>query len=255
MADGSRVLRLAPQPAPASSDVEWASIVVELRLALVVDRRSTLSAVRVALRDLSLELRAAEHRLVTLRQAIARGAALKPAVVEAFQNRCAGIRARQCDLAALLPRIGAAPAAPPAEASPAPAAAPAPASAAYVRSKVAECIWTLRRLPMPQYATPPRDLRSGMREPVRDFWEAYNAVDAPKVTRERPTAEQISAASETVPWLYFIDVKPERDALCLRAIPLSWRKVGDALGCSHVQAIKLEARAVDCIVRRLRNPW
>lgn len=121
--------------------------------------------------------------------------------------------------------------------------------AVEVRLLIAKAVWVLRNERLPARAFPAQ-FQSSMPQPVRDFWEAYNAVDAPTVNRPQPSPKDYSLLQQVLPWFYLVEDARDRGAMYLRHIPLSWRRTGHILGRSHSWAREAEARAIDQIVRR-----
>ena len=111
-----------------------------------------------------------------------------------------------------------------------------------IRLRIAEAVWTLRHDRCPRHGVP-AGYRSSMPEPIKSYWEAYEQT-APKVTRTRPNASQITAMEEFLPWIYMLTPQKRSVVFC-RHTPLSWRTVGRILGISHEYARRLEADAVD----------
>lgn len=123
------------------------------------------------------------------------------------------------------------------------------ARAAYVRVMIGRAVWVIRTMRFPRHGLPSQ-FRTCMPEPVRG-WEAYAADDAPAMTRQRPTAHQISEADRILPWFYLVPDAHDRAALWLRHIPLSWRKMADIMDRSHSWAVAAEGRAINQIVHGL----
>ncbi len=121
-----------------------------------------------------------------------------------------------------------------------------------VRARVAEALQTLRRLRLPKGAFPAR-LRSTLPLPVA---EASDAVpDAPQTRPSPPSAAAIQRMDETLPWLYRVGDPRRRQALCLRAMGLSWRRVARAVGVASPETARAwEAGAVGDILKGLKAP-
>src|SRR3546814_4147113 len=86
---------------------------------------------------------------------------------------------------------------------------------------------TLRRMRMPAGSFP-AGYGSGWPDVVQDFWEVYGQHGT-HVTRIRPSPAAIQRMDLVFEWLYWIDDRRQRRAAMLRAIPLSWRKVGRSM--------------------------
>ena len=118
-----------------------------------------------------------------------------------------------------------------------------------VRERLRDALETLRRMRMPSGSFP-AGYGSGWPDVVQDFWEVYGQ-HGPKITRIRPSPAAIQRMDLAIGWFHWIADHRQRRALVLRAIPLSWRAVGRAMGCNKDTAIRLERRAVEAIVARL----
>lgn len=116
-----------------------------------------------------------------------------------------------------------------------------------VREQVAVAVWCLRS--MSAKGCFPAQIRSGLPDPIRDWWEQYGK-DEIKTTRVKPSKDDYDTMDRVIPWFFAIGDTKARAALFLHSIPLSWRKVGMIMGVSHETARKLEAQAVGVIAAR-----
>ena len=118
-----------------------------------------------------------------------------------------------------------------------------------VRARIVEALHTLRCLRLPKDAFPPR-LRSTMPLPIADAADATPDAAAPRPSP--PSAAAIQRMDESLPWLYRVGDPRRRQALCLRAMGLSWRRVARAVGVASPETARTwEAAAVADIVRQL----
>lgn len=118
-----------------------------------------------------------------------------------------------------------------------------------VRERIRDAVETLRRMRFPAGGAPAH-LRAAWPDVVQDYWEVYGQ-HGPKIARILPGPAAIQRMDEVLSWFYWVTDLRQRKAMLLRAIPLSWRAVGRALGCSKDTAIRLEASAISIIVDRL----
>jgi hypothetical protein len=109
----------------------------------------------------------------------------------------------------------------------------------------------------------PADARSSMPEVIHTFEEAYGWMDVrPRV--EAPPAREITRMDEAFGWVGLIpqDRFVLRRVVLLRAMSkpggdgpmLSWRRIGDKLGASHVAVAQWHAAALSVILDRLAHP-
>src|SRR3546814_4688332 len=96
-----------------------------------------------------------------------------------------------------------------------------------VRQRLRDAMQTLRRMRMPSGSFP-AGYSSAWPDVVQDFWEVYGQ-HATHVTRIRPSPAAIQRMDLVFEWLYWIEDQRQRRAAVLRAIPLSWRKVGRSM--------------------------
>ena len=98
----------------------------------------------------------------------------------------------------------------------------------------------------------PGGCESSMPEIVRTFWEAYNMEPA-KETWARPAREAIGIADKVIPWTFLIMQPRHRKIALLRALGLSWRRIGTVAGCSHQMAAYYEGHAINNMLRGMRK--
>ena len=123
----------------------------------------------------------------------------------------------------------------------------------HVRAYLAEAMDTLRRLRMPRHGMPPR-LQSGMPEPIRAYWEAYGQDPGVRPKLAAPSPAAISRMDRVLPWLFWVEGKRLRSAVCLRALGLSWRRIAAIIGdVSHETVRGWEVAAIRTIMRRLNS--
>ncbi len=118
---------------------------------------------------------------------------------------------------------------------------------------------TLLALPSTGHTT---HMRCGMPEVVRSFWEAYNQEPA-EPRAPRPSSDRIDRMEEALSWLRFIP----QDRYVLRRIvsarllvnpiterhKMSWRAVGERLGCDYRAVQRWHAEAIGIIVAELHR--
>src|SRR3546814_17468280 len=74
-------------------------------------------------------------------------------------------------------------------------------------------------------------LVTGVQTCALPIWEVYGQHGT-HVTRIRPSPAAIQRMDLVLEWLYWVDDTQQRRAVMLRAIPLSWRKVGRSMDIS-----------------------
>src|SRR3546814_16133261 len=111
-----------------------------------------------------------------------------------------------------------------------------------VRQRRRDAMQTLRRMCMPAASFPAGD-GSAWPDVVQDFWEVYGQHGT-HVTRIRQSPAAIQRMDLVLEWLSWVDDTQQRRALLLRAIPLSWRKVGRSMEHSQASAIRLASLRV-----------
>ena len=122
-----------------------------------------------------------------------------------------------------------------------------------VRADLSAAMDTLRRLRMPRHGVPPK-LRSAMPEPIRTYWEAYGQDPGDRPALPAPSPSAISRMDRVLPWLFWVEGKRLRSAVCLRALGLSWRRIAAIIGdVSHETVRGWETTAIRTIVARLNR--
>lgn len=128
--------------------------------------------------------------------------------------------------------------------------------------KVTETIWTAEEVfyQLAEAASTIKALRLSSRDfpsnkatywpdVVRDAMEAYG-YDAPKFSRETPSAEAITRMDRALRWLLWIDQDQRRIAWA-RAEGIPWRKLEDWDGRSRTTLQKVHNEAIDAIRGKL----
>src|SRR3546814_13307069 len=110
-----------------------------------------------------------------------------------------------------------------------------------VRQRRRDAMQTLRRMCMPAASFPAGD-GSAWPDVVQDFWEVYGQHGT-HVTRIRPSPAAIQRMDLVLEWLYWVDDTQQRRDVMLRAIPLSWRKVGFLMGLTKASAVRPAGQA------------
>lgn len=120
-----------------------------------------------------------------------------------------------------------------------------------VRGRLVEALDVLRRLRRAPHSSP-ADYAAAWPLIVRDYFESYGA-EAPRMPLAMPGPSAIARLDETLPWFYLVADRRHQKAMLIRAIPMSWRKVGLILGCDHKTAQAWEAAAIDSVVVALNH--
>lgn len=119
-----------------------------------------------------------------------------------------------------------------------------------MRFRLQQAVWTLRHMAMGPHGMP-QQYRSWWPDVVHTRDEAYGWTSA-KVTRQKPTAEQLSAMDQMLPLLYQLPVI-DRQIVMLRALPLGWRKIAAELKCSHMTVKRWEEDAIERLIKIAAN--
>jgi hypothetical protein len=116
---------------------------------------------------------------------------------------------------------------------------------AAIKERLKEAADALRRLP-PGLR---RARLTGWPDVVRAASEAYG-YGAAQTRPAAPSPAAITRMDETLGWLFCVDAEARRVAWA-RASGISWRKLEDIDGRSHVTLRRIHDRAVAAILRRL----
>lgn len=130
-----------------------------------------------------------------------------------------------------------------------------------VRAYVADAAKTLSRLPFPRHGAPAGlrinwpEVAPTTKQSRKNAWEetvaaleAGRAIAEEREPRQTPTPAQIDRMDIVLTWIYWLTDGRDRAVLLLRALGLSWRRIGQAVGCSHEHARELERRAIRQII-------
>lgn len=126
-------------------------------------------------------------------------------------------------------------------------------TAEYVGVRLREAAETLRLMPIGTRDRPGGYL-SNMPEPVRNFWEIMNSLDAAdrrllqeqlNKPRSRPSARRISRMWEAVEWVFLIRLVRNRNCVWAVASGGSFRKVSRIDGRSRSQIKNVWDQACD----------
>lgn len=124
--------------------------------------------------------------------------------------------------------------------------------AARIRARLREAMDVVKRLPMPKGGVPSR-LRALWPVSVGDDPWTFPADPTLRVRAAFPSPSELDRMDEAFSWLLIVTEERMRRAVVLRAVPLSFRRIGRLLGISHERARQLEAAAIDLLTRSLRK--
>ncbi len=132
--------------------------------------------------------------------------------------------------------------------------------AAAVKSRLEEAAETLKVM-MLSSRDRPAGMGSGWPDIVQESCEVLGFSDV-RVRPAAPPPARISRADEAVIWLLWLN-DAERRVTWARASGITWRRLEDMDGRSHVTLRKILASALECICRHLNaetlekqpNPW
>ncbi len=136
---------------------------------------------------------------------------------------------------------------------------------AAVKTRLEEAAETLRAMTLNCRDRPAR-MASGWPDVVRQSCEAYG-YDEVRVRPPAPPPARISRADEAVIWLLWL-TDAERRVSWARASGITWRRLEDIDGRSHVTLRNIQSSALECICKHLNaarsgaavlaradNPW
>ncbi len=137
---------------------------------------------------------------------------------------------------------------------------------AEVKARLEEAAETLRAMTLSCRDRPAR-VGSGWPDVVRQSCEAYGYNEV-CVRPPAPPPARISRAEEAVTWLLWL-TDAERRVSWARASAITWRRLEDIDGRSHVTLRKIQSSALECICKHLNaangreekvgqradNPW
>lgn len=135
------------------------------------------------------------------------------------------------------------------EAPPEPLPDPVVGTAEYVRTRMAEAMQILKRLPYGKTDRP--STRTSAALPV-----VHSAVEAyghwmPEV-KNPPTAAEIDRMDECLAWLWWVPAE-WRKAVAGVACEVPLRRIATRMRCSHEHVRRLERKGIERIARRVRG--
>ncbi len=119
---------------------------------------------------------------------------------------------------------------------------------AAVKTRLEEAAETLRAMTLNCRDRPAR-VASGWPDVVRQSCEAYGYSEV-RVRPPAPPPARISRADEAVTWLLWL-TDAERRVSWARASGITWRRLEDIDGRSHVTLRKIQSSALECICKHL----
>ena len=119
---------------------------------------------------------------------------------------------------------------------------------AAVKTRLREAAETLRAMTLSCRDRPAR-IGSGWPDVVRQSCEAYGYSEV-RVRPPAPPPTRISRADEAVTWLLWL-TDAERRVSWARASGITWRRLEDIDGRSHVTLRKIQSSALQCICEHL----
>lgn len=119
---------------------------------------------------------------------------------------------------------------------------------AAVKARLEEAAETLRAMTLNCRDRPARVV-SGWPDVVRQSCEAYGYNEV-RVRPPAPPPARISRAEEAVTWLLWL-TDAERRVSWARASAITWRRLEDIDGRSHVTLRKIQSSALECICKLL----
>lgn len=121
---------------------------------------------------------------------------------------------------------------------------------AAVKTRMEEAAETLKAMTLNGHDRPAR-LESRWPDVVRQSCEAYGYGKV-RLRPAAPSPASISRADEAVTWLLWLSDSQRR--ICwARASGITWRRLEDIDGRSHVTLRKIQSKALECICRHLNS--